>query len=156
MARLPHLPTATRFYARVLACQFECPRCGHLIQIGRQGRNRGLDQAQSSQTAGGDWDATTARVKCRVCRLTLLLGLLAWPVRAGGWTSVTKPMDQVPNERQLAELRGEAGGFWMPEEMAQPRFKPEHTNITAKCCCAQDDRGELTISPACLIHGSLL
>lgn len=99
------------------------------------------------------WDPTTSRVKCRSCGKSYLIGLIAWPVRAGGWSQGTKPMDQVPNERQLAQMRAEAGGYWMDDELAQPRYKPEHTNITVKCTCPQDDRGEITVSPECGIHG---
>lgn len=145
MARLQHRPDATRFFARVTAAVLECPRCGTVLQFGRTG-SHGRENTKG-------WDPTTARLKCHGCELTVLIGLLAWPVRVGGYTRRTAPMDQVPNERQLAQLRAEAGGYWMEEEYAQPRFKPEHTNVTARCFCAQDDRGELTIRPECPIHG---
>lgn len=144
MARMPHPPNATRFFARVISAVLECPKCGTVAALGR-----GI----SGLTPTQGWDPTTARWKCHGCSKTYLIGLIAWPVRMGGWTTGTKPMDQVPNERQLAQMRGEAGGYWMEEEYAQPRHKPEHTNVTARCTCPQDDRGEITVSAECAIHG---
>lgn len=126
MARTSHLPTGTRFFARVRAAILECPRCGTVLQFG---------QGKPTTVAGTGhrcaWDKRTARLRCSDCGLVLMIGLLAWPVRKGGGKVASLPRDQVPNERQLAQLRAEASGFWLPEEQAQRRARAEDTNITS-------------------------
>ena len=42
---------------------------------------------------------------CPACHLTCVIGLIAWPVKRGGRGARTIPRDQVPSERELAQLR---------------------------------------------------
>ena len=65
--------------------------------------------------------------------------------------------DQVPNERQLAQLRamgelgqgGSGAGWWMPKDQAKAARRPDDTNVTAGCTC-----GEAGIEEEdCPLHG---
>lgn len=82
----------------------------------------------------------------------LIIGLIAWPVGLGGGTA-TIPRDQVPNERQLGQLRAEAGGWWMPEQTRKKAHRPDDTNITARCSCAPGKENTSGQDPGCPIHG---
>ena len=113
------LTRAIRFFARPESFTLECPRCGKVYQI-RMGR----DQAY--------WDQSTSRFTCNAkggCEKTYLLGLVAWPVSPRAYPATT-PRDQVPNERQLAQLRSEGGGWWMPDSEKQRYSKVEESNLT--------------------------
>ena len=144
--RLPHLPASvTRFFARSTAGWLECPRCGKVLyyQSTRPVRKR----------SNCSWDSRTARIRCPVCGLVGVLGTIFWPVQGGGTNcGRTAPLDQVPGERELVQLRamgGEGAGWWMPAGWAVKPFRPEHTNITAKCLCREGEEDH----PDCPIHG---
>ena len=145
--RLPHPPpSATRFFARPLSGWLECPKCGKLLyfQSSQGGRQR----------TNASWDARTSRLACPECGLVLVIGLIAWPVKHGARR--TAPRDQVPNERQLAQLRsmgGEGAGWWMPREQAKGAFRPEDTNITAACTCRAGTENTTAQDVNCPIHG---
>lgn len=130
--RTSHPPNATRFFARVRAAVLECPACGHVISFG-----------QPRDAQAGSWDKTTSRLTCPQCQRVFLLGILAWPTRKGGArVSNTLPRDQVPDERQRAELRAQARGWWMPEDQAKGRWRPDDTNGTAVCTCTLRPSGD--------------
>ena len=114
----PRLAKATRFFARLLAFDLECPACGAVYVIRKR-------------TTGGKWDPTTARFACtRVgCDRTFVLGMVAWPI--GPRAASQPPEDQVPNLRQLAALRREGGGWWMADEDRLKHPRPNETNLTA-------------------------
>lgn len=121
--RTPFPPDSERFYARVRAAQLECPRCGNLLAF------------NTNEIRGCTWNPRTNRLNCNPCGLTVQLGILAWPVLEGGAAHhPTPPRDQVPNERQLAQLRG-WGGTWMPDSQRVKAKRAPHSNITAKCTC---------------------
>lgn len=113
----------THFYARIRAADLECPRCGVLIRFG-QGRN------QTRQ-----WHAGTARLTCFHCRKVFIIGLLAWPVQLGGRTHPTVPADHLPGPRVRAQMRAEAGGFWMTTPKG---WRAEQTNLTCRCATVPD------------------
>ncbi len=142
--RLPHPPTGTRFFAQVLAAVCECPRCGQVLAFSsRPGRRRGA----------GKWDRATSTLECPYCGLRGLLGLLWWPRRPPGGGPTTAGRDQVPAERQLAQLRAMAGGLWMPQEQAKKAFRPEETNVTAACSCREGTENTSQQDPTCPVHG---
>jgi hypothetical protein len=116
----PRIIGAQRFFFRQRPGGFdiECPRCGLVYRITRK-------------SAASVFDPRTARFRCSHhdgCSLILVLGCLAWPVAAsvGG---KTPPYDQVPGPRQLAQLRAEGAGWWMPDEYAI-KGRPQVTNLT--------------------------
>jgi hypothetical protein len=122
------------------------PRCGRLLAFG------------TGRSGGCRWDKRTNRIECFECGLVLMLGLLAWPIRRGA-AFLTPPRDQVPQERQLAQLRaitalGPVGaGWWMPEHMRKPRWRMDDTNITAACTCQPGTENTTAQDPNCPIHG---
>jgi hypothetical protein len=74
----------------------------------------------------------TSRFTCQRldCARKYVLGIVAWPVGKGGQAGKYTPEDQVPNERQLAALRKEGGGWWLPDEARQRYARPHTTNVT--------------------------
>lgn len=148
--RLPHPPSGvTRFFARPLSGVLECPRCGTILFFNSSGGGGRV------QNAG--WDKRTSMVHCHGCQLRCVIGLIAWPVVQGSWGR-TLPRDQVPGERELAQLRamegGKGAGWWMPKSEAKKAKRPDDTNVTARCTCVQTRDGSLArIDPACPLHG---
>lgn len=153
--RLPHPPAgATRFFARPLAGLLECPRCGQVLSFS--------STAHPGWKSTKGWNPHTGRLQCWACKYTFVLGLIAWPVRSAGPKARTVPRDQVPNERQLVQMRnmselgGSGAGWWMPKDQALTPHRPEHSNITAGCTCPERSDGGPDLSRrdrACPSHG---
>jgi hypothetical protein len=137
--RLPTPPPATRFWAKPLAGWLECPRCGKVIYFQ-------TSKGRTKQNA--EWDPRTSRLQCPECKLVLVLGLLAWPVKPG--QARTAPRDQVPQERQLAQLRAQGAGWWLPQSQAKQGYRPDDTNVTAACTCPEGAEGG---DDQCPVHG---
>lgn len=114
----PQILGAQRFFARILACDLECPHCGrvYLLRLGA------LKESYH--------DPRTARFTCRDCGRVYVLGLLAWPAGRGAGSNVP-PADQVPGPRQLGQMRAEGYGWWMPDEY-RPKGRPDPTNLTGE------------------------
>lgn len=123
----PRLSRSTRFFARLQSFDLECPHCGTVYQIRMKPRR---DQ---------NWDPWTGRFTCTVpdCRRVYVLGMLAWPIVGAPHVASAPPADQVPGPRELAQMRKEGGGWWLPEEAAQRYPRPHETNITT-----EEDRSE--------------
>ncbi len=121
--RLEH---STRFFARVERATLECPRCGTVYRF-------------SDRIPSAVFNPTTARFTCNHtgCKRTYVLGLVAWPVTATPGVASAPPEDQVPDERELAQLRREGGGWWLPDASAIRYKRPLETNLTT-----EDDRLE--------------
>ena len=137
MARPFAPPAGTRFFARVHSATCECPRCGRVLSFGQ------------SRKLNATWDKRTARLTCPSCGLVSLVALLLWPVGGG---QRTIPRDQVPNERQLAEMRAQASGWWLAEIKRGRR--PDDSNITAGCSCRYGTEGQReSEDPQCPLHG---
>lgn len=117
---------AQRFFARLHSFDLECPRCGDVYVIR-------LAKKKTSQPSP-HWDPWTARFTCTnsACGKTYLLGILAWPIVSAPRVASSPPADQVPNERQLAQLRKEGGGWWMPDAEGQRYQRPHTTNLTTE------------------------
>jgi len=117
----PRLHAATRFFARPESFTLECPRCGQCYCV-----------RMNEKVAY--WDPTTSLFKCtghQGCGKVYVLGLVAWPVSPRAWIR-SIPRDQVPNVRQLAQLRKEGGGWWLPDA-ARQRFEIVHeSNLTTE------------------------
>jgi hypothetical protein len=121
------LQKATRFFARPIAFDLECPHCGDVYTV-RPGT------ARRKSVRDPNWDPWTARFRCtnKECGRTYLIGLLAWPIVAAPNAASAPPADQVPHERQLVALRKEGGGWWLPKEERQRYPRPHETNLTTE------------------------
>lgn len=145
-----------RFFARVEGARLECPRCGYLDRFRTTGPAKGKvgdphARLRKRRTASG-WNPLTGRWQCPSCRLTVVLGLLAWPVAPGGQAANTLPRDQVPDTRQLAQLRAQGGGLWMRDSLK--RFRATGSNIAAGCTCRPGCHYTNAADPACpLLQG---
>lgn len=134
---------ATRFFARLIAFDLECPRCGKVFRVRRLNRHklaaRTLEEGTINTGHRGvkhTWNPTTARFLCTGkdgCQKEFVLGVLAWDVPRGAKAGAL-PMDQVPTVRQLAEMRTDGQGHWMPHE-SKGRMSNSNLAIT-------DERGE--------------
>jgi hypothetical protein len=133
----PRVERATRFFARLLSFDLECPRCGKVYQI-RATNQRGKYQRVGETTSGKGlrvdaWDPVTSRFTCtnlpHCDSRVYILGLLAWPVGKGKVAQGT-PKDQIPHPRQLAQMRKEGGGWWMAEEDRITTPRTLETNLT--------------------------
>lgn len=148
--RLPQLPaTLTRFFAQPLAFFAECPRCGQLLYAQTTRRHSRGPAGLAAEHTG--WDSRTSHLECRACKLVCVAGIILWPVKPGlSHKQRTKPQDQVPGERENAQLRAMAGeggggvgaGWWAPRSGVAgvnaggiKAVRPEHSNVTAKCTC---------------------
>lgn len=125
---------ATRFFARLIAFDLECPRCGKVFRVRRMNRNKlsavALDESEHT------WNPTTGRFACTGkdgCQKEFVLGLLAWDPPRGARAGAL-PTDQVPTHRQLAELRADGQGHWMPH---QPTGRMRTSNLAIT-----DERGD--------------
>lgn len=115
----PRIEKSTRFFARPESFTLECPRCGQVyrIQVGKK---------------AACWDPTTSLFRCtgkQGCNKVYLIGLLAWPVSPRAWIKGV-PRDQVPHPRQLAQMRSEGGGWWLPDDAIQRYARVDESNIT--------------------------
>lgn len=122
---------ATRFFARLIAFDLECPRCGKVFSIRRLNRTKlsavALDEDKHT------WNPNTARFTCMGkdgCQKSFVLGMLAWDPPKGAGGSAT-PTDQVPTYRQIAELRAQGSGHWMPHDN-KGRMSSTNLAITAE------------------------
>lgn len=116
-----------RFFARLVSFDLECPHCGdvYTVRIGAS-RKRGKRDP--------NWDPWTARFLCtnKECHRSYVLGILAWPIISAPHVASTPPADQVPNPRQLAQLRKDGGGWWLEEGEGQRYPRPLETNLTTE------------------------
>lgn len=119
------LARGTRFFARLLSCDLECPHCGAVYQI----RARRNGQRRDTPIV---YDWTTGRLTCGACMKVYVLGLVAWPVAPAPKVATGTPRDQVPNLRQLSELRKDGGGWWLPQADRITRAIPDETNLTTE------------------------
>jgi len=144
--RLPTPPTdSTRTFARVSEAWLACPRCGTVLYFSPR------------KTLHCTWNRRSARLKCEECRLTFAVGLILWPV-GNHQGRGTIPMDQVPQERELAQMRamegiggGSGAGWWMAQERPRKHFQEMHTNVGPRCTCRAED-GPLG-DVECPLHG---
>lgn len=113
----PRVERATRFFARLRSFDLECPHCGQVYSV--------TDRKPTS-----NYDPRTGRFHCnrKDCNRRYILGVLAWPITAGGGSAT--PEDQVPSPRQLVQMRREGGGWWLADQDAQKWKRPIETNLT--------------------------
>ena len=133
---------ATRFFARLIAFDLECPRCGKVFQIRRLNKHKlagyalDPDPQSNREILHHTWNPTTARFTCTGkdgCQKQFILGMLAWePGKGARGTAI--PLDQVPTYRQVGELRAEGQGHWMDFES---KGRLSTSNITNS-----EERGE--------------
>jgi hypothetical protein len=81
------------------------------------------------------YDRRTARWQCRECDRVYIVGMLAWPAPRGAGSKGT-PDDQIPGPRQLAQMRAEGSGWWLPEEL-RGKGRQDISNLTG-----EEDRPE--------------
>lgn len=155
MPRLPQPPTGDRFFARITGARLECPRCGYLDHFQTRGPAKGRvgdpRKPMKGRRSPSGWNPLTGRWQCPSCRLTCVLGLLAWPVRPGGRAVASLPRDQVPSYRQLAQLRAQGGGLWMRDALQQ--FRATGSNICAGCTCQPGCHYTDLADPGCPLRG---
>lgn len=113
---------AQRFYAR-WGRVLECPHCGEVYRINRE-------------TPTSIWNPRTARFACTGrygCQRQYIIGTLAWPISSGRTPNAANapPVDQVPGPRQLAQMREDGWGWWMPDEY-KIVGRPDPTNLTGE------------------------
>lgn len=133
---------ATRFFARLISFDLECPRCGKVFQIRRLNRHKLAAYALDPEPKGNreilhhTWNPTTGRFTCTGkdgCQKQYVLGMLAWEPQKGALGTAI-PLDQVPTHRQLADMRADGQGHWMPHERTG-RLSTSNIAVT-------DERGE--------------
>jgi hypothetical protein len=126
---------ATRFFARLIAFDLECPRCGKVFRIRRLNRQKMAAYALD-EGVHHTWNPATARFTCTGkdgCQKQYVLGMLAWDPSLGARSGAI-PTDQVPTYRQLAELRQDGQGHWMPHQL---RGRMNSSNLAVS-----EERGE--------------
>ena len=123
-----------RFFARLASFDLECPACGDVYQIRLGSARKHSTSKRDRERQHPNWDPWTARFTCtnKECHRTYVLGLLAWPIIRANRVASSPPADQVPNIRQLAQMRKEGGGWWLPEEEGQKWQRPLETNLTTE------------------------
>lgn len=122
---------ATRFFARLVSFDLECPHCGDVYSVrGGTARKKGT----GSRDYDANWDPMTGRFKCtnKLCGRVYLLGMLAWPIIRAPHVASATPEDQVPSPRQLAQMRREGGGWWLQDGEGQRYKRPHETNLTTE------------------------
>lgn len=116
---------ARRFFARVQAFDLECPACGRVEQV-RPSTGGKPGKAQT-------YDPGRARWRCRGCQRVYVIGLIAW---TAGKAAPIPPADQVPGPRELAQMREEGWGWWIPTlpdpAPAGVEGPPRQTNFAAR------------------------
>lgn len=122
-----------RTYASLSPLRFECPACTLLILFGRPGPHQ--DQ----------YDKLTSILTCPSCARKYQLGIIAWEVAKGTRRAI--PRDLRPTIKQLAVMRGYAGGFWMDGEVKK-REDEVHRVVEEGCSCAP-----LAWREGCAVHG---
>lgn len=95
---------AVRFFARVRAFDLECPNCSRVDQI------RPSTRGEPGKAAA--FHPGLSRWTCPGCQRTYVIGLVAWSARKA---APIPPVDQVPGPRELAQLREEGWGWWIPQ-----------------------------------------
>ena len=118
----PKIIGAQRFFSRIRTLDIECPHCG-LVYIIR------ADHRTDA------WNPRTSVFWCNRrdgCERKYTLGVLAWPKGHGHAKGAnTPPPDQVPGPRQLAQMRDEGSGWWLPDEYRH-KGRPDPTNLTGE------------------------
>lgn len=94
-----------RFFARIRRADLECPRCGTCYVIGDGATGRAGSRNNQKRRRTCKWDPKLQRFKCRVCGLTLVLGLVAYRAPQGGGRNIFPPEDSVPTIKQALSLR---------------------------------------------------
>lgn len=128
-------PVPRRYvFARPVAFDLECPRCG-AVDVAR--RHHPWWRRREN------FNAVTRRWRCRTCRQIWAVGLALWPVRRTGnrQKGPVRPADVRPKPDQLPELRELYGIV-----RRQPRGRGDPVNLV--CHCLERD-----VDPACPFHG---
>jgi len=105
---------ASRFFARPRAFDIECPLCGTVFLVGLHRKHRKY------------WDPKTSKFTCMYCERTWIVGIALWSMKRGIAAPVTKPGDQIPHERQLAQLRALLPSFWLMSPLGR---RPRTSNL---------------------------
>ena len=140
-----------RLFAQLRAGAVECPACGWMNQFspgkayhqkkprpGTTGHllDRKLTHNRRSTWRAGSprWNPITQRLRCQGCQKIYRVGIWVQEVGRAVWSRPAP--DTVPDPRQLARLRHEAGGLWAP---TKARSSDEPINQILE---ADEDDGE--------------
>lgn len=132
---------AIRFFAQVGSFVCECPYCGTVASV--------LRQNQHAKTAKAAYNPKTARFRCLDCKRQYVVGLLLWPEPRGGGSKGI-PDDQVPGPRQLAQLRADGAGYWLPDSLRETAGRMDTSNLTGEADRPEPEDAlelDLTIHP---------
>jgi hypothetical protein len=157
----------TRFYARLVPLELECPACGRIIvqelMTGIRKRKKGKGQ-KWEYLKHPAYNPVTGRLSCPYCGRTFALGVLAWETQKGGGDRPSdvrlRPADQYPTDAQKREIRRvqagmreETGGYTTDTGV---RWGDPLNEVRPPCTCPQQKDGQRirgAWSPACPIHG---
>lgn len=118
----PRALGAQRFFARVVAFIAECPHCGHVTAVRQKNQHGSVQPAL--------YDKRTARWTCNECERVYVVGLLAWPPPRGAGSKGI-PDDQVPGPRELAQMRADGSGYWLPDAL-RDTGRMDMSNLTTE------------------------
>jgi hypothetical protein len=107
--------------------------------IRQQARSESVNVARGSKVG---WDERASCLRCH-CGAIWIIGLAFWHPKKGPRRPAL-PRDQVPNRRQLAELRiledralrVQAGGVVAGQVETDSETRPLKTNLVAECTCS--------------------
>jgi hypothetical protein len=160
MPRVPVMPPADRFFARLDRFECECPSCGRLIftsldkhslpmrlQERAHLRRDAATTPRSKRVWKSVWNPHSQRLACPWCHRSFVGGLMLYPVRPYVPRPVNAPPDTVPNDHERAEMieRRKAGG-WRSRRYQQAG---QHVNLAVTSPCSCGEGWTMT----CPIHG---
>ncbi len=144
---------AVRVFARVQGADLECPRCGLAFSFGFVRAVRATIHATKQRRGAGQWywDSSTATLTCPKCSAEWVPALALYR-RVRTWRKSRRglPVDQLADDRQRAELRACAKGYWLEERVT---MIPQQTNWVAPEGCTCDPGPERAGTDAdCPVH----
>ena len=144
---------AVKVFARVQGADLESPRCGLAFSFGFASSVLATTHATKKRRGAGQWywDSSTATLTCPKCQAEWVPALALYR-RARTWRKSRRglPVDQLADDRQRAELRACAQGYWLTERATAI---PQWTNHVLPDGCTCDPGPERAgTDPGCPVH----
>lgn len=149
---MPRTLDGSRLFARIHALDFECPKCGDIVSI------------PNSRAKVPGWNSRAGLYRCPRCHLAMQLGVLIYPVSAGGMIPHNPiPQDWTPTPRQGTALRQLQTAIHLSEANRQSRRPDTPRNLRgAACTCLVEQTADaadpqyasyrVVRHPGCPIH----